>query len=259
MDVCSLEEELITRFVWGRSTATQPSVMGRLGGERPGLSSRSLVVFPLPAKAKQGLKKHFHHPVKRKIALLVQKHLLRGTVASHHSFVLQRETQISKQQQPLLPVDTACFLEYKWQHLWIFLTQTPLPSSLYFPFDRIHFWMGAWAWMGPVAFSTMLHAWVNATQGMGAKPCSHTNTPNAHWLLHKLLVHIWGQSLAFRWIGFGYFAIPVQKFLLFYLSEEKESIATSQPVAGKRSPADLSTVTFNYWTVLGFSCFTARI
>lgn len=72
MDVCSLEREMIVRFVWRRPVWRQScsslKVMGRLGGEQAGLSGRSLrLAFHLLAKANQRLKKHFHHPIKERL------------------------------------------------------------------------------------------------------------------------------------------------------------------------------------------------
>lgn len=79
-----------------------------------------------------------------------------------------------------------------------FLTQTPLASSLYFPFNRIHFLRDAGAQFRLVAFSGALHAWINGVRGLDANFCPQINTLNAHWLVHKLPAHIWGQNLAYR-------------------------------------------------------------
>lgn len=70
MDVCCLEKEVIIRFVLRRGQLRQSNstlrVMGRLGGEQPGLSGRSLsqTGFSAPSKTNQRLKTHFHHSVK---------------------------------------------------------------------------------------------------------------------------------------------------------------------------------------------------
>lgn len=101
----------------------------------------------------------------------------------------------------------------------IFLTQTPLASSLYFPFDRIHFLRDTQAMAGASCLqqrALCLNKWSKGARCQTLPSdkhsrCSLTSPQAAGAYLRA--------ALGLRMCCFGYFAIPVQKWIFSSLKK----------------------------------------
>lgn len=249
---------LILRRGQLRQRGSSPKVVGRSGGEQPGVSGRSLsrTGFSALVRSQPETEEALSPSCKRNVVLLAQKYSLVGIVASHNGLFLERETHL-KHVFPNSNIPCSLQMQPAPQNknssiFWFSNPNTTCFKSL-FSFQYNSFSEGCWGtvqagclqWRAPCLNKWSERAWCQLLPSDKHSQCSLTCPQAAGAYLRA--------ELGLQSCCFGYFAIPAQKWIF-----SSQFSATNQS-AGKWSLVGLSVMTFNYQAVLGFSSFTAGI